>query len=102
MNITELPTSEKKENVAEVLAAETEQLTVKRVEVLIHTRVALDDAAAEQVIQKLNHVQGVSDTRYSPAKSHLLIVSYDPRAVKPVQLLTVMRELGYQAQLVGL
>ncbi len=100
MNITEL--AEKKEYESEVIAAEIEQSVVPQVDVLIHTRAALDASEAEQVIQKLNHVKGVSDARYSPAKNHLLIVSYNPHTIKPVQLLSVMRELGHQAQLVGL
>ncbi|VAX14332.1 hypothetical protein MNBD_GAMMA24-64 [hydrothermal vent metagenome] len=102
MNVTELPISEKKEKAAEVSSTEMDEPAVKQVEVLIHTRDALNESGAEQVMQKLNHVTGVSDTRYSPAKNHLLIVSYNPRAVKPVQLLNAMRELGHQAQLVGL
>ncbi|NOZ36846.1 MAG: hypothetical protein GXP11_02040 [Gammaproteobacteria bacterium] len=102
MNITELPIAEKKEHEPEVVAAEIDQVAAPQVEVLIHTRAALDASGAEQVIQKLNHVKGVSDARYSPAKNHLLIVSYNPHTIKPVQLLSVMHELGHQAQLVGL
>ncbi len=102
MSVTELPTAEKKADANIWAGIETDEAAAKQVEVLIHTRHALDESAAEQVIQKLGHVTGISDARYNPGRNHLLIVSYNPAAIKPVQLLSAMRELGHEAQLVGL
>ncbi len=92
MNVTELPVPEK----------EVSKPVARQVEILIHTRNPLDESAAEHVIQKLGHVTGVSEACYNSTRNHLLMVSYNPRAIEPVQLLTVMQELGYEAQLIGL
>jgi len=102
MNVTELSSRGKEADTKVLAGTAPDKSNEKQVEILIHTRKALDESAAKHVIKKLNHLKGVSETRYSSAKNHLLIVSYSPHAVKPVQLLAVMRALGHEAQLVGL
>ncbi len=102
MNVTELYSRGKETDASGLAGIEADKSNTKQVDILIHTRNALDQSTAEYVIKKLNHVKGVYETRYSPARNHLLIVSYHPHIVEPVQLLAVMRALGHEAQLVGL
>jgi len=76
MNVTELSTPGKEADAKVLTGTAPDKSDVKQVEILIHTRKALDESAAEYVIQKLNHMHGVFETRYNPAKNHLLIVNY--------------------------
>ncbi len=102
MTVTELFNDGKEADARVFAGAKERKSDTKLVEVLIHSRDVLDESAAGRVIEKLAQLSGVSDTHYNPTRNHLLIVSYNPHLVNPVQLLAVMHELGYQAQLVGL
>ncbi len=102
MTVTELFTDGKEADARVFAGSEDKKSDTKLVEVLIHSRDALDESAAGQVIEKLSQLTGVSDTHYNPRRNHLLIVSYDPHVIKPVRLLAVLHEFGYKTQLVGL
>lgn len=102
MTVTELFINGEEVGAGVLAGSEEKKSDTKLVEVLIHSRDVLDESAAGQVIEKLAQLNGVSDTHYNPTRNHLLIVSYNPHLVEPVQLLAVMHGLGYQAQLVGL
>lgn len=71
-------------------------------DVLIHVNDALDSASAKRLMQQLNSVKGVSGTRFRPEKNHLVMVCYDPQAVRATNLLHTVLNHGHQAQLVGL
>ncbi len=102
MTVTELFTNGKEVDAGALAGSEEKKTDTKLVEVLIHSQDAFDESTAGQVIEKLAQLTGVSDTRYNPRRNHLLMVSYNPDVIKPVQLLAVMHELGYKTQLVGL
>jgi len=102
MNITRLPLRGKEPDPRAFAEIDPEKSGPQHAAVLIHTNGALDESTARHVIHKLNQVEGVSETRFIPEKNHLVMVAYDQRAVKAMQLLEKVRELGQEAQLVGL
>ncbi len=102
MNITKLPLRGKGPDTRAFAEIDPEKLGPQHAAVLIHTNGALDESSARHVIHKLKQVEGVSETRFTPAKDHLVMVAYDQKAVKAAQLLAKVKELGYEAQLVGL
>ncbi len=102
MNIMKLPVRGKEPDTRAFAEIDPEKSGPQHAAVLIHTNGALDESAARHVIHKLNQIEGVSETRFTPEKDHLVMVAYDQRAVKAVQLLEKVRELGHEAQLVGL
>ncbi len=103
MNITKLPIRGGKEPETRAFAeTDPEKPGPQHAAILIHTNGALDESTARHVIHKLNQVKGVSETRFTPAKDHLVMVAYDQHAINAVQLLAKVRELGHEAQLVGL
>ncbi len=102
MNITRLPIRGKEPETRAFAETDPEKSGPQHAAVLIHTNGALDESAARHVIHKLHQVEGVSETRFTPEKDHLVMVAYDQRTVKAVQLLAKVRELGHEAQLVGL
>ncbi|GBE11328.1 hypothetical protein BMS3Bbin12_00484 [bacterium BMS3Bbin12] len=102
MNITKLPIRGKEPDIRAFAEIDPEKSGPQHAAVLIHTNGALDESAARHVIHKLNQVEGVSETRFTLEKDHLIMVAYDQHAVKAVQLLEKVRELGHEAQLVGL
>jgi len=71
-------------------------------DVLIHTNNALNEPAAQRVIQTLNQMSGVIKTNFTAEKDHLVMVSYDPNTIEATRLLGVILALGHKAQLVGL
>jgi hypothetical protein len=71
-------------------------------DVLIHTDDALNESTAKDIMRKLNDLEGVAETHFTSDKNHLLMVRYTPHTVNASQLLALVKELGYKAQLVGL
>lgn len=72
------------------------------VQVLIHTRRALDDHAVQEIMHTLTRLDGIIEIRFNPDKEHLIMPIYDPRRVASSRLLAAVRKLGHDARLVGL
>ncbi len=102
MNMTELPAKGEKQRAPIIAGSNHGSADTTQAQVLIHTKDALDETTVQDVIHMLNRLKGVSEIRFNPEKEHLIMVSYDPHLVESSQLLTKVKALGHEAQLVGL
>jgi hypothetical protein len=74
----------------------------KMVDVMIH----IDPETTHQVRENLRdlilNTSGVDAAAYHDDKPHLMIVEYDPDVISSQQLLQLVIQQGYHAELVGL
>ena len=72
------------------------------VDILVHVDESIDHDHREALTDKVRGVSGVGVARLDDAKPHLMIVEYDPDAVKAIDVLNCVKEDGVHAELVGL
>ena len=73
---------------------------MQAVDILIHINEALEVNQQQKLESELRDIDGVVAPRFN--KPHLLLVSYNLNKTNTAVLLNVVKEKGYQAQLVGL
>jgi 16S rRNA G1207 methylase RsmC len=73
-----------------------------RTDVVIHIDENLADEAIHTIEQDLSSQPGVFSACVNDRARHLLLVDYDPKDVKAVELLGRVRDHGVGAELVGL
>ena len=71
-------------------------------DLLIHIGESLDEAALADLARDLGEQRGVLSTCISADRRHLVLVQFDPRDVRPSDLVRQVRSRGLAAQLVGL
>ncbi len=72
------------------------------VDIIIHVDENIDHDHREALTDKVRGVSGVVAVRLDDAKPHLMIVEYDPDAIKAIDVLNCVKEDGVHAELVGL
>lgn len=61
----------------------------------------LDEQHQEDIIMTLSRGSGIESARFSPSRAHLVIVRYHQHQTSGRHILSVIRNSGYQALLVG-
>lgn len=67
---------------------------------IIHINQSLTDSERHQLEKQLTNTTGVIAPRFN--KQHLFSVAYNPQQISASQLLHMVKDQGYHAQLVGL
>lgn len=70
-------------------------------EVVVHINEELSKEHREELSENLSHLSGISTVLMSDQKSHLMRVSYDPKAINSLQVLEGVKNTGVHAQLAG-
>jgi len=73
---------------------------MQNVDTMIHVNELLNPQQRTQLESLIREIQGVIAVRFN--KPHLLLVAYDRQCTHSSQLLTVVKNQGYQAQLVSI
>ena len=71
-------------------------------DVLIHIDQELRDEEIEELARDIGCVPGVYSACVNDRARHLMLIEYDPEGVRARQLLTMVRQHGVGAALVGL
>ncbi len=72
------------------------------VDIIVHVDENIDHDHREALTDKVRGVSGVVAVRLDDDKPHLMIVEYDPDAIKAIEVLNCVKEDGVHAELVGL
>ena len=72
------------------------------VDIIVHVDENIDHDHREALTDKVRGVSGVVAVRLDDDKPHLMIVEYDPDAIKAIDVLNCVKEDGVHAELVGL
>ncbi len=72
------------------------------VDIIVHVDENIDHDHREALTDKVRGVSGVVAVRLDDDKPHLMIVEYDPDAIKAIDVLNSVKEDGVHAELVGL
>ena len=71
-------------------------------DVTIHLNETIDHERRTQIADAVRTHKGVMAVAHHDAKSHLMIIEYDPDTVTSRELLQVALDQGVHAQLIGL
>jgi hypothetical protein len=71
-------------------------------DILIHIDEPLDDDRIHALERDLGSERGVLSACVNERTRHLLLVDFDPRALKPRAVLEAVRSRGLHAEMVGL
>lgn len=74
----------------------------KRVDVTLHINEDMDRDSRERLRDELLHISGVMTADAGNAKSHLMIVEYDPDVVDPAMFIEFAEQRGLHMQLIGM
>ena len=69
-------------------------------DVMIHIDENLDTSKQQELETEIRELEGVIAPRFN--LEHLLLVSYNPDKTSSSELLSVVKDKGYNAQLVGM
>jgi hypothetical protein len=72
------------------------------VDIIVHVDENIDHDHREALTERVRGVSGVVAVRLDDTKPHLMIVEYDPDAIKAIDVLNCVKEDGVHAELVGL
>ncbi|MEN8212798.1 MAG: ATP-binding protein [Pseudomonadota bacterium] len=72
------------------------------VDIIIHVDENIDHDHRQSLADKVREMTGIVVARLDDAKPHLMIVEYDPDAVKSIDILECVKSDGVHAELVGL
>lgn len=70
-------------------------------DVVLHVDEALDLKAKHDLEDDMRTIDGVIAPRFNDAKSHLMIIAYDPDRLRTIDLLNEVRSRGYHAEHCG-
>lgn len=70
-------------------------------DVMIHINESLNNEQRSSLEQQMREIDGVVSPRFSPNKSHLLLIAFVPEKTSSTVLLNKARSAGYTAQLIG-
>jgi len=71
-------------------------------DVLIHVKEVLDENGVRELEAEIFAQEGVAVARHRAGFTHMLQVRFDPDAIHAHELLSPVRALGFEAQLIGL
>ncbi len=69
--------------------------------VIVHIDESLDSGNREQLLQKIVALDGVLSADLQDKRPHLMIVDYNPKQTKSLDVLSGVQDSGVHAQLVG-
>ena len=69
--------------------------------VIVHIDENLDSGNREQLLQKIEGLDGVLSADLQDKRPHLMIVDYNPKQTKSLDVLSGVQDSGVHAQLVG-
>lgn len=76
-------------------------MDIKMVDVMLHIDESTTHDDREQLRDTLLAMDGVMAADYHDEKPHLVLVEYDPDAVKPLAFVDAMKTNGLHGELVG-
>lgn len=71
-------------------------------DILIHINESLDDSHIHDLEKKLSFKNGVYSACVNEKARHLMLVDYDPEAVRASDILMHVKQNGLHAELIGL
>ncbi len=71
-------------------------------DILIHIDKSLDQQAQTKLEDQLLHQEGVRTAAISQSAQHLMLVDFDHEKTNSLNILHIVKNSGYQAELVGL
>lgn len=77
-------------------------MKTQQTDVMIHTRIALDDAQFSEVVRQVNKIGGVARFERNRIVPRLIMVAYDSSQTKALTILHRITRLGFPASLVGI
>ena len=69
--------------------------------VIVHIDENLDNENRDELLQKIKSIDGVLSADVQDQRPHLMIVDYNPKQTKSMDVLSGVQSSGVHAQLVG-
>lgn len=71
-------------------------------DIVIHIDETLNDDRIQSLEREMGDTRGVQSACMHERTRHLMIVDFDPTALRPSAIVTSIRKLGLHAQMVGM
>ena len=75
--------------------------TMHKVEIVVHIDDVLDEAQGDELINDLRKHGGVDEARFTPGRTHLLVIDFDRDKLSALDILERIRKEHLRAELIG-